>query len=149
MARVIVRKKEYLPAKMLQGWSDGALQFLLQEEKEQHRYAQETVTTALAILAARQHHRQRRHNPDAIKVHPRPWPDAHPDTPALDAFILWQVGKMPGECYERIALKNGKEHWLYRPGSHGEHCPSNGEHPGIECRCDECDFALLCFPEYT
>ena len=29
--KVIVRKKEYLPAKMLQGWSDGALQFLLQQ----------------------------------------------------------------------------------------------------------------------
>jgi len=147
MAKVIVRKKEYLPAKMLQGWSDGALQFLLQEEKEQHRYAHETVMTALAILAARQYHRQR--HQDATKVHPRPWPDAHPDTPALDAFILWKVGKMPGECYERIALKHGKEHWLYQPGDHGEHCPSNGENAGIECRCDECDFALLCFPEYT
>ena len=144
MARVIVRKKEYLPAKMLQGWSDGALQFLLQEEKEQHRYAHETVTTALAILAARQYHRQR--HQDAAKVQPRPWPHAHPDTPALDAFILWRTGKMPGECYQRIALKHGKEHWLYQPGDHGEHCPSNGENAGIDCRCDECDFALLCFP---
>lgn len=147
MARVIVRKKEYLPAKMLQGWSDGALQFLLQEEKAHHRYAHETVTTALAILAARQYRRQSYQ--DATKAHPRPWPGAHPDTPALDAFVLWQLGKMPGECYESIALQHGKEHWLYRPGNHGENCPSNGEHPGIKCRCDECDFALLCFPEYT
>jgi len=63
----------------------------------------------------------------------------------MDAFILWQVGKMPGECFERICLKHGKEHWLYRPSSLGARCFSNGEHPGIECRCDECDFAGLCW----
>lgn len=69
-------------------------------------------------------------------------------TPAMDAWMLWMVGKMPGECYERIALKNGKEHWLYRPSHHGQSCPSNGEHKGIECRCDECDHYLACFPEF-
>ena len=26
-------------------------------------------------------------------------------------------------------------------------CPGNGE-GGFECCCDECDYFLLCFPEY-
>ena len=26
-------------------------------------------------------------------------------------------------------------------------CPGNGEH-GFECCCDECDYFLLCFPEF-
>lgn len=67
---------------------------------------------------------------------------------AFDAFILWMIGRMPGECYERIALKCGKEDWLYHPSLQGEECPSNGEHPGIECRCDNCDTFLFCFPQY-
>lgn len=67
----------------------------------------------------------------------------------MDAFILWMVGKMPGECYERIAVKSGKEDWLYHPSLQGEECPSNGKRPGIECRCDECDHFLFCFPEYA
>ena len=28
-----------------------------------------------------------------------------------------------------------------------EHCQGNGEHPGYEICCDECDFFLMCFPE--
>jgi len=35
------------------------------------------------------------------------------------------------------------------PGSNGELCPGNGEHEGIECQCDECDYYLLCFTGYT
>lgn len=39
------------------------------------------------------------------------------------------------------------------PGDHGVHCPGNGMHPDengetIECCCEECDYMLLCFPEY-
>ncbi len=83
-----------------------------------------------------------------MKVKVRKWRHAHPKTPALDAFILWQVGKMPGECFERIMLKHGKEHWLYHPSHHGKECPSNGEHKGVECRCDECDYYLECFPDW-
>ena len=83
-----------------------------------------------------------------MKVKVRKWPHAHLSTPALDAFILWQVGKMPGACYERIALKCGKEDWLYQPSLQGEDCPSNGRHTGIECRCDNCDLFLFCFPEH-
>ena len=39
------------------------------------------------------------------------------------------------------------------PGDHGKDCPGNGagldpQGSPIECCCDECDFMLLCFPEY-
>lgn len=35
-----------------------------------------------------------------------------------------------------------------RPGHHGEDCPGNGKHPGVECQCDECDHYLECFPDW-
>lgn len=35
------------------------------------------------------------------------------------------------------------------PGFHGEECPGNGQHPGQECCCDECDHYLECFPEWS
>ena len=39
------------------------------------------------------------------------------------------------------------------PGNNGEDCKGNGKHLGengnpIECCCDECDYFLLCFPEF-
>ena len=34
------------------------------------------------------------------------------------------------------------------PSEGGRDCPYNGEHPGIECQCDECDHYLRCFPEW-
>lgn len=34
------------------------------------------------------------------------------------------------------------------PSYHGKQCQGNGDHPGIECCCDECDYYLICFPEY-
>jgi len=34
------------------------------------------------------------------------------------------------------------------PKNNGQACLGNGEHEGIECCCDECDFMLCCFPEY-
>ena len=34
------------------------------------------------------------------------------------------------------------------PSFHGKDCLGNGEHPGIECRCDECDHYLACFPDW-
>ena len=82
-----------------------------------------------------------------MKVRVRRWEGPRPCRPALDAWFLWMIGRMPGECYERIALKQGKEGWLYRPSLHGAKCPSNGEHQGIECRCDNCDWYPECFPE--
>ena len=30
------------------------------------------------------------------------------------------------------------------PGNGGKDCLGNGEHPGIECCCDECDYMLCC-----
>ena len=32
------------------------------------------------------------------------------------------------------------------PSFHGKDCLGNGEHPGIECCCNECDHYLACFP---
>ena len=34
------------------------------------------------------------------------------------------------------------------PSYHGKDCLGNGEHTGFECQCDECDYYLICFPEY-
>lgn len=34
------------------------------------------------------------------------------------------------------------------PSWHGQDCQGNGEHPGIECQCDECDHFLDCFPDW-
>lgn len=34
------------------------------------------------------------------------------------------------------------------PSWHGQDCKGNGEHPGIECQCDECDHYLDCFPDW-
>lgn len=34
------------------------------------------------------------------------------------------------------------------PSWHGQKCKGNGEHPGVECCCDECDFYLACFPDW-
>lgn len=35
------------------------------------------------------------------------------------------------------------------PSFHGRECLGNGEWPGYECCCDECDHYLACFPEQT
>lgn len=83
-----------------------------------------------------------------MKLKVRRWQGPAKSTYALDAWFLWMIGRMPGECFERIALKHGREHWLYRPSHHGEHCPSSGDRPGIECRCDECPYYLKCFPDW-
>ena len=37
---------------------------------------------------------------------------------------------------------------LLTPSFHGEECTGNGYNPGYECCCDECDFYLLCFPDW-
>lgn len=34
------------------------------------------------------------------------------------------------------------------PSWHGEDCLGNGEHPDIECCCDNCNYFLACFPDY-
>ena len=34
------------------------------------------------------------------------------------------------------------------PGYHGDNCPGSGMLQGFECCCDECDYFLICFPEF-
>lgn len=34
------------------------------------------------------------------------------------------------------------------PSPYGRDCKANGEWPGVECRCDECDYYLVCFPDW-
>lgn len=35
------------------------------------------------------------------------------------------------------------------PSYYGKKCQGNGEHEGIECCCDQCDYFLTCFPDYN
>ena len=37
---------------------------------------------------------------------------------------------------------------LLKPSNHGKDCPGNGKAPNFECCCDECDYFLLCFPDW-
>ena len=37
---------------------------------------------------------------------------------------------------------------LLTPSFHGEDCLGNGEFAGLECCCDECDYYLICFPDW-
>jgi len=37
---------------------------------------------------------------------------------------------------------------LLMPSYHGEKCLGSGDYPGYECCCDECDYYLICFPEW-
>lgn len=34
------------------------------------------------------------------------------------------------------------------PSYHGEKCRHNGSNPDFEIACDECDFALICMPDW-
>ena len=36
---------------------------------------------------------------------------------------------------------------ILTPGNRGEDCLGNGEHPEIECCCDECDYMICCMGE--
>ena len=40
------------------------------------------------------------------------------------------------------------EEEILTPGFHGTKCRHNGENPDYEIACDECEYCLLCFPEY-
>ena len=40
------------------------------------------------------------------------------------------------------------EEEILTPGFHGTKCRHNGENPDYEIACDECEYFLLCFPEY-
>ena len=36
---------------------------------------------------------------------------------------------------------------ILTPGNRGKDCLGNGEHSGIECCCDECDYMRCCLAE--
>ena len=40
------------------------------------------------------------------------------------------------------------EEEILTPSYHGTLCRYNGENPDYEIACDECDFYLICFPEW-
>lgn len=80
-------------------------------------------------------------------------------------FCLYRegcIGEIPGPDGKCMAFAVPKEDvaayekWMkakrrapeLRPSHHGEDCPGNGKHPGIECCCDECDHYLTCFPDW-
>lgn len=35
------------------------------------------------------------------------------------------------------------------PGNQGKDCMGNGKHSGIECCCDECDYAQCCLADFN
>lgn len=35
------------------------------------------------------------------------------------------------------------------PGNQGSDCLGNGEHSGIDCCCDECDYAQCCKKDFN
>ena len=37
---------------------------------------------------------------------------------------------------------------ILTPGNCGDDCCGNGEHEGIECCCDECDYMMCCLPDH-
>ena len=37
---------------------------------------------------------------------------------------------------------------ILTPSYHGELCRHNGENPDYEIACEECDYYLLCFPDW-
>ena len=37
---------------------------------------------------------------------------------------------------------------IVTPSYHGENCRHNGDNPDYEIACDECDFYLICFPDW-
>lgn len=37
---------------------------------------------------------------------------------------------------------------ILTPSFHGELCRHSGENPDYEIACDECDYYLMCFPDW-
>ena len=38
---------------------------------------------------------------------------------------------------------------ILTPSYHGELCRHNGDNPDYEIACDECDYYLVCFPDWS
>ena len=58
-----------------------------------------------------------------------------------EQVIAWTL--LSEHRWEGVEAKPSVE---LRPSAGGKDCPANGEHEGIECQCDECDYAMICFP---
>lgn len=56
-------------------------------------------------------------------------------------FVKHYMPKEPGSLIDPTGTP-------LTPSFHGKDCLGNGEHPGIECCCDECDHYLTCFPDW-
>ena len=63
-----------------------------------------------------------------------------------DIVIAKGVSNLRTEDEEFLDISTGI---FLTPSFHGESCLGNGEHLGYECCCDECDYYLLCFPDWN
>lgn len=59
---------------------------------------------------------------------------------APEAYAIYKQLMTPDELLDPTGVK-------LTPSFHGRDCLGNGEWPGYECCCDECDFFQACFPE--
>lgn len=70
------------------------------------------------------------------------------------AFLRRWLDGVIDESYKKLRQRYRPEDFIdptgttLNPSWHGEDCLGNGEHPGIECCCDECQFYLSCFPDW-
>lgn len=53
-----------------------------------------------------------------------------------------------GKCTAKTYVKIDPTGVQLTPSFHGEECLGTGEHPGVECCCDECPHYLISFPEF-
>lgn len=60
---------------------------------------------------------------------------------APEVYAIYKQLLTPEELLDPTGVK-------LTPSFHGKECLGNGEWPGYECCCDECDFFQVCFPEY-
>lgn len=74
----------------------------------------------------------------------------HDLLPYLSALIALQYGKSGEQATEMpevdIDPSTGTK---LTPSPQGKECLGNGTWVGYECCCDECDYFLECFPEYS
>ena len=64
-----------------------------------------------------------------------------------DILLIGRRDKMEQSTKDTTLFDSTVGIWL-TPSYHGQYCLGNGEHPDIECCCDECDYYLACFPDW-
>ena len=79
------------------------------------------------------------------KDHPNPEASQHAWKEFLDHYAPKGFGYPQEPTSEELHLSLITPHKL-TPSYHGIDCLGNGEWPGYECQCDECDYYLTCFP---